>query len=202
MPTDKHESVCQFVLGDVGYTVAATQEPERSDTSHLENPMNSLRRTAWATIFLMASTACAEPNDSAARLQGLPRPWDKRVHRLKPDEYKETLRYWAEKHRDILEVNQPGASVEGEPIYLLKITDPSVPDDNKQIIVIAAMHGGPERCGTTTLMHLAQWLLSDETEAVDTRRQQVVRALIIRPPNAGGDPTWDSYGMRCHYSSG
>jgi len=134
--------------------------------------MNSLRRTAWATIFLMASTACAEPNDSAARLQGLPRPWDKRVHRLKPDEYKETLRYWAEKHRDILEVNQPGASVEGEPIYLLKITDPSVPDDNKQIIVIAAMHGGPERCGTTTLMHL---------RPLPELPSRDVRALLLPP---------------------
>ena len=67
---------------------------------------------------------------------------------------------------------------------LLKVTNSSVPDDDKQIIVIAAMHGGPERCGTTTLMHLAQWLLSDDPAAAETRRKQVVLVMPIVNPYA------------------
>ena len=147
--------------------------------------MNNCGRVQLMIMLLAATMAGAEPRDDGVeRLLGLPRPWDQKIHRLTRGEYKETLRYWGDRHGDILSVSEPGQSVEGDPIYVLKITDSSIPPDDKQVIVIAAMHGGPERCGTTTLMHLAQWLLSDDAEAIETRQKQVVLVMPIVNPYA------------------
>jgi hypothetical protein len=100
------------------------------------------------------------------------------------DEYTETAKYWGEKHPEILKVETRAKASNGMPIYLLKITDSKVPDADKQVTLVASLHGGPERSGTATVLHLAEWLLGDDPEAVETRRKQVLLLMPINNPYA------------------
>jgi hypothetical protein len=120
----------------------------------------------------------------AAKLDQLPKPWTRKLHRLTAPEYEATLKYWQATHPEILSLEIPGRSREGVPLYLLKITDPGIDDATKQIALISALHGGPERSGTTTAMHLIEWLLSDDPEAVETRRKQIILMMPIINPYA------------------
>ncbi len=100
------------------------------------------------------------------------------------EEYEATLRFWAEKHPDILAVEEVGTSTKGMGLYLLLITDKSVSATDKQVALIPCLHGGPERSGTSTAMHLAEWLLGDSPEASQTRRNQIVLLMPIVNPEA------------------
>ncbi len=141
-------------------------------------------------------------------LAGLPQPWKQKMHRITLREYEATLDYWSERHPGILRVVRVGESVEKMPIFLLRITDSAVPDEDKQVCLVTALHGGPERSGTTTILHLAEWLLGDSDEAAETRRRQVLLLMpIVNPyaffvsdrfgtsqgmnPYGGGDRNWD-----------
>lgn len=105
------------------------------------------------------------------------------LHRLTSQEYKMTLDFWGEKYADILEIEKIGKS-DGETLYLLKITDRNVPDDDKQIALFTCLHGGPERSGTTSILKLTEWLLSNEQEAIDTRKNQIVLVIPIILPKS------------------
>jgi hypothetical protein len=130
-------------------------------------------------LFLTAHAMTSLAGDDA------PGPaWRQSVPRISREAYVETLRFWASRHPQILELKTVGHSLEGEPLSLLVVTDQSVPDDDKQICFITSLHGGPERTGTSTILHLAEWLLSDQAEAVETRRRQVVLLMPIVNPHA------------------
>ncbi|MDF1740917.1 MAG: M14 family zinc carboxypeptidase [Verrucomicrobiales bacterium] len=131
------------------------------------------------------------------------------VHRLTADEYEATLSYWKEKYDPILDIERIGESREGMGIFLLKITDPDSPAGEKQHSLITALHGGPERSGTTATMHVIEWLLSDAEDAKLTRKRQEVwiipiinpyayfetdrfgNSLKIDPYTGGGVSNWD-----------
>lgn len=167
--------------------------------------------------MLTGTDAGLAQTDSAgevtAKLAKLPRPWeDGPVHRLTQDEYQATLGFWSERYSDRLTVERVGESVEKMAIYLLKITDdigdPSAQLD-KQHALITALHGGPERSGTTTTLALAEWLLGDSPQAKEIRRKQLIllmpvpnpyayfvtdrfgNSLKIDPYTGGGTTAWD-----------
>jgi hypothetical protein len=123
-------------------------------------------------ILLVAGMALAQT----------PRPWTTKPNRFTLAEYEETLRYWAEKHAGVFSFERRGASVEGLPIYLLKITDAKSPDADKQVALITAMHSGAERTGATSVMHFVEWLLGNTREAVETRRKQIVLLMPVVNP--------------------
>src|SRR5690606_8419861 len=75
-----------------------------------------------------------------------------------------------------------GKSVQGEGIYMLKVTDPKVSMENKQVALVTALQGGPERSGTTSTLAFAEWILSDEKEAVETRKKQLVLIIPVINP--------------------
>ena len=104
------------------------------------------------------------------------------LHRLTALEYKSTLEFWEKKFSDRLTVEEIGKSVEGERIYMLKVTDPKVPMENKQVALVTALHGGPERSGTTSTLAFAEWILSNDREAVETRKKQLVLIIPIINP--------------------
>ncbi len=66
------------------------------------------------------------------------------------------------------------------------------------------MHGGAERSGSTTALHLAQWLLSDDPEAVEMRRRQVLLIMPIIDPYAFfvGNRSQNSAGIRSYQGGG
>ncbi|MGB0581552.1 MAG: M14 family zinc carboxypeptidase [Limisphaerales bacterium] len=137
-------------------------------------------------LAFLATTLVASAQDAKlkAKLDQLPKPWVKKLHRLTAAEYESTIRHWQKKHPKLLTVEVPGKTREGEPLYCLKITDPKVTDEDKQIALITALHAGPERSGTTTAMHGIEWLLSDDAEAKETRRRQIVLFMPIINPYA------------------
>ncbi len=119
-----------------------------------------------------------------SKLDELPRPWTQTIHRITPGEYDATLAYWAEQHPGLFAYEKRGESHGGRPVYLVKITDAAVPHEDKQVALISALHGGPERSGTTTILHLIEWLLGDSDLARETRRNQIVLLVPIANPYA------------------
>jgi hypothetical protein len=141
------------------------------------------------STLLLLSVLCvtfhAGPNqDLEARLARLPRPWTDKVHRLTLAEYEATVRHWAAEHPEIIRIEKRGESHDGFPVYLIRITDSSVPDADKQIALVTALHAGPERSGATTCLRLVEHLLGDSPEAIETRRKQIVLVMPICNPYA------------------
>ncbi len=103
-------------------------------------------------------------------------------HRLTWEEYEGTLRFWKSTYPQWVTLQSRGISGQNMPVYLLKITDSSVPDTDKQICLITTLHCGPERTGTSGAMAFAEWMLSDGPLAVETRRRQIVLIMPVVNP--------------------
>lgn len=131
-------------------------------------------------LFCLSQTAEKPMN----RLDELLQPWKEPIHRISFEEYDATLKYWAQQHPGLFTVEKRGESHEGQPVYLVKITDSAVSSEDKQVALVSALHGGPERSGTTTILHLIEWLLGDSDLAKETRRKQVVLIVPIANPYA------------------
>ncbi len=143
--------------------------------------------------------------DVESRLARMPRPWEgEKVHRVTLEEYRATMDYWANRHPGILKVEVMGRSAEGHPVYLLEITDSAASNEDKQVALITAMHGGAERSGSTTALHLTEWLLSDDREAAEMRRRQILLIMPIVDPYAFfvGYRSRNSAGIRSYQGGG
>src|SRR5262249_42900590 len=123
--------------------------------------------------WLLASVSIARAQDTAARL-----------HRLTMEEYVETLRLWKQQHPQWLTLESRGLSARNLPVYLLKITDSSTPDADKQVCLITTLHSGPERTGATGALAFAEWLLGEDPLAAETRRKQVMLVMPVVNPLA------------------
>lgn len=137
-----------------------------------------------AVILFTLPSRAQSVDELRHKLEHSPRPWNERVHRITQTEYEETLRFWADKHREWVSLEQVGQSVKGRGIHLLAATDRSVPDDDKHVCLVTALHGGPERSGTSTILHLVEWLLGGDPEAAEVRRKQIVLIMPIVNPEA------------------
>jgi len=105
-------------------------------------------------------------------------------HRLTFDEYESTLRFWRSQHPKWMTLERRAICAESLPVYLVKITDSSVPDKDKQVCLVTALHSGPERTGATGTLAVMEWLLGDSPDAVETRRKQIVLFMPIINPLA------------------
>lgn len=103
-------------------------------------------------------------------------------HRLTWEEYEGTLRLWKSTYPQRVTLQSRGISGQNMPVYLLKITNSSVPDTDKQICLITTLHCGPERTGTSGAMAFAEWMLSDDPLAVETRRRQIILIMPVVNP--------------------
>ena len=112
--------------------------------------------TCWGPP--VAAADLDSPEEVRARLSGMARPWVENAHRLTQKEYEGTLQFWAERHPGLVTVKRLGESHEGMGIFLVRVTDGSVSDTDKQVCLITSLHGGPERSGTSTALHLIEWL--------------------------------------------
>jgi len=120
----------------------------------------------------------------AARLARMPRPWTSPPNVPALEEIHEALRFWAEKKPGLMDVQLRGRSASGLPILLAKVTDASVPDEDKQRVVVTGLHTGPERNGATAIMRFTEWLLGDSPEACETRKKQVLLLMPVVNPYA------------------
>jgi hypothetical protein len=106
------------------------------------------------------------------------------MHRLTWEEYVGTLTHWRQKFPKTMSLESRGISGQNMPVYLLKITDSTVPAADKQVCLITTLHSGPERTGTTGALAFAEWCLSDDPLAVETRRKQIILVMPCVNPLA------------------
>ena len=106
------------------------------------------------------------------------------VPRLTQEEYEGTLQHWRAKYPGTFTFQKRGESPEGFAIFLARVTDPTVPDADKQVCLVTALHSGPEHSGTTACLALMEWLLGDSPEAAETRRRQIVLFMPVLNPMA------------------
>ena len=133
--------------------------------------------------YIFVATLILFSISRAQDLSKVPRIWEEQApHRLTKEEYIATLEFWDEKFGAMLTVERSGESAAGDGIYTIRITDPDSPAEEKQHSLITAMHGGPERSGTTACFHLIEWLTSDDAAAVETRKNQEVWVMPILNP--------------------
>jgi acetyl esterase/lipase len=111
-------------------------------------------------------------------------PAQEKAHRLTVEEYEATLRHWRLQHPKLMTYERRGYCADSLPIYLVKLTDSTVPDADKQVCLITALHGGPERLGCTGALAVTEWLLSNDPEAAETRRRQIVLIMPVNNPLA------------------
>lgn len=151
-----------------------------SSIMHLTRAILVTGLCAFVLLVLHARAS----DDIDARLARLPRPWAAPIPRLSLAEYEATLNYWARQYPDRLTLQKRGTSQDGLPVYLVKISDAGVPDADKQVALVSALHAGPERSGTTTCLKLIEHLLGDSPAARETRRKQIVLVLPVCNPHS------------------
>ncbi|MCK4283649.1 MAG: hypothetical protein KAX44_04970 [Candidatus Brocadiae bacterium] len=94
--------------------------------------------------------------------------------------YQHVDRFAAE-HARIARVESPGLSDEGLPVKAVFVTDPSVPDQQKQVALIVNMRHGNERGTRGVGPALLEWLASPE--AAETLSRQLVVVVPVANPD-------------------
>jgi len=80
------------------------------------------------------------------------------MHRLTSEEYAGTLQHWRKTHPDLVTLETRGLSGQNLPVHLLRITDSTVPDADKQVCLVTTLHCGPERSGTTGALAFTEFI--------------------------------------------
>jgi hypothetical protein len=93
------------------------------------------------------------------------------------------FRAWAASRPDRVALRQEGPSIEGRPIFVLALTDPSVPDEDKEHVLVTGLHSGVERSGTTAICALIEWLLAEDLCAAEILRHQRVVCVPVPDPD-------------------
>jgi hypothetical protein len=89
----------------------------------------------------------------------------------------------SEKHPEKIKLSEAGKSIDGHPIPLVVITDPSVSNENKEHILFTTLHSGIERSATTSAIYLIKWLLSNDPVAQESLKKQVIVCLPVVNPD-------------------
>lgn len=93
------------------------------------------------------------------------------------------LRQWEQEFPAYARLETLTESAQKRPVYGLTVSDLSTDIAEKEQVLVTALHSGVERSGTTTVMHLVQWLLSNDPVATDIRRRQVVTFVPVVNPD-------------------
>ena len=119
------------------------------------------------------------------------------------DQLEHLWRHWERLHPERLTVTTVGRSRAGRRLYLLELTDHGEPHEDKQHVVLSALHTGVERSAAVGLLRTVEWLLSDDPTAREILQRQVIAALPVPNPDDylagrhGGVYTdWDLDGPR------
>ena len=89
---------------------------------------------------------------------------------------------YADAHPTLARLTVVGESVRGRPIHLVSITDQLVPDNDKQVVLLAGTLHGNEWLGPPVMLKLMEWLTTPEAE--ETLKNQ--RILLFPCVNVDG----------------
>lgn len=93
------------------------------------------------------------------------------------------LKRWEKQHPEKMSLERLGLSVEGRPIYSVSLTAPDTPSEDKERVLVTALHAGLERGAATTVMAIVEWLLSDDPAAKEILRRQLIVCLPLPDPD-------------------
>ena len=88
-----------------------------------------------------------------------------------------------EKYPGLVKTEIIGYSKEKRPVWVVKITDSKVSEENKQNVLIAGGHHGSEESGRVSCLGLIEWLLTKEAKEV-RRTQQIIIVPSANPDGA------------------
>lgn len=94
------------------------------------------------------------------------------------EDYLSCLRDWERCFPGRMRVTECGRSSGGRPLVWGRITDQSVNDDEKQMVLLTCTHGEAEISGVCGILHFMKWLLYSE-EAASLRAGVCVAAMPI-----------------------
>ena len=100
-----------------------------------------------------------------------------------PEDLEKGFTGWAKKYPQRFTFETRGKTPQGRPILMGRITDSAVPDTDKQVALFTSCHGAKELSATTGLLRMMKYLLSDDPEAAEIRRRQVVLVVPYTDPD-------------------
>ena len=72
------------------------------------------------------------------------------------------LQNWHQKHAAVMKLDVVAKTAQGRAVYAARLTDPAVDDTDKEHVLVTTLHSGIERSGTTAVLRIMQWLLSQD----------------------------------------
>jgi hypothetical protein len=93
------------------------------------------------------------------------------------------LKQWEQEAPQCARLETLTQSAQKRPVYGLTVSDQATDIADKEQVLVTALHSGVERSGTTTVMHLVKWLLSNDPVAAETRKRQVVTFVPVVNPD-------------------
>ena len=139
------------------------------------NRRDFIRVAAGLGGYLTALSTLSPPLFSQARDYGPP-AW------IPLEELEERLERLSRQHPKFLKLEVVGKSVEGRPLRVATLTDPSIGDETKEHVLLTTLHSGIERIGPSSMLYLMHWLLSGHPLAREMlRKQRIVCLPIVNP---------------------
>ena len=93
------------------------------------------------------------------------------------------LARWQRDRAPWVRLETVGTSAQNRPLQALTLTDPATDAEQKEQVLVTAVHSGVERTGATTIMHLVDWLLSGTPAAGEMLKRQVITCLPVVNPD-------------------
>lgn len=93
------------------------------------------------------------------------------------------LLQWEKTYPRIMELRNLGATAQGRPLLAAVLTDPDAPAEQKEHVLITALHCGGERSAATGIFYLMDWLLKGSPGAREILRGQVIAFMPVVNPD-------------------
>ena len=150
-----------------------------------------------AGVLLMLSSANTNAAPAEKPSFGPPPPLESAGKALSPSsaEVEAHILKLQKDHPALVKVESPQKTRDGRPVYAVALTDPQVPADDKQHVLIVAGQHGNEESGRMIALALMDWLVSpDGTETL--RKQKIVVMPNVNPDGAERDIYDTAEGIR------
>ena len=99
------------------------------------------------------------------------------------EQVQELLERWQREHPAMMELQIRGRSEQDRPVYVAILTDSTVSADDKEHVLVSALHAGVERNAAMTVLSLMEWLLAGAPLAREILRRQVIVCMPIPNPD-------------------
>ncbi|MEW5978742.1 MAG: M14 family zinc carboxypeptidase [Acidobacteriota bacterium] len=93
------------------------------------------------------------------------------------------LESWQRQHPKLIDLDILAKTAEGRSIHAAILTDRSVSNENKEHVLMTALHTGIERSGATSVFHIMRWLLSKDPLAREILQKQIVICVPVVNPD-------------------